>query len=75
MVAARIGWIEVGCLSVLIAGVLVGTRPGKIVDCRDCSGVRWICWQVSAKEKAREFRHRGPLICVGVSTGVSRQSK
>jgi hypothetical protein len=53
----------------------LGIQWGKIVDCGDCSGVRWICWQVSAKEKAREFRHRGPLICVGVSFGASRQSK
>jgi len=35
--AARIGWIEVGCLSVRIAGVSgVGIGRGKIVDCRGC---------------------------------------
>ena len=40
MLAARIDWIEVGCLSVRIAGVsVVGTRRGKIVDCRGCLGV------------------------------------
>ena len=73
--AARIGWIEVGRLSVRFAGVSVGTRRGKIVDCGGCLGVGSVGWQVSAKEKAREFRHRGPLVCVGVSTGVSSKSK
>jgi hypothetical protein len=37
-VLPRIGWIEVGLLSVRVAGVL-GIGRGKIVDCRGCLGV------------------------------------
>ena len=36
---ARIGWIEVGLLSVLIPGVSAGIRQGKIVDSVRCLGV------------------------------------
>jgi len=73
--AARMGWIEVGCLSVRNFGVRLGIQRGKIVDCRGYLGAGSLGWQVSAKEKAHGFSHRGPLVCVGATTGVSRQSK
>jgi len=40
--AARIGWIEMGHLSVRFAGVSVGIRQGRIVDCEDCLAVRML---------------------------------
>ncbi len=40
---ARIGWIEVGHLSVRSSGVSkVGIGRSKIVDCRGCLGVRML---------------------------------
>jgi hypothetical protein len=39
MLAARIGSIEVGLLSVRFAKVSIGTRRGKIVDCGGCLAV------------------------------------
>ena len=67
--------MEVGRLSVRFAGVSVGISRGKIVDSAGSLSVGLVGWQGSAKEKARELRHRGPLVCVGATTGVSRQSK
>ena len=75
MVAVWIGWIEVALLSVRIAGVSVGIRQGMIVDCEGYLGVGLVGGQGSPKEKAHEFSHRGPLVCVGVTTGVSSKSK
>jgi hypothetical protein len=40
--AARIGWIEVGCLSVSNFGVRLGIRRGKIVDCGGSLAVRML---------------------------------
>jgi len=37
--AARIGWIEVGCLRVRNFGVRLGIQRGKIVDSAGCLGV------------------------------------
>ena len=42
MVAARVGWIEVGLLSVRSEEVSVGIGQGTIVDCRGCLGVRML---------------------------------
>ena len=43
VVAARIGWIEVGCLSVRFAGVSpVDISRGKIVDCGGDLAVRML---------------------------------
>ena len=39
MAGLWIGWIEVGCLSVRIAGVSLGIGRGKIVDCGGCLSV------------------------------------
>ena len=38
----RIGWVEVGRLSVRIAWVSVGIGRGKIVDCTGCLAVRML---------------------------------
>ena len=38
----RIGWIEVGHISVCIAGVSVGIGRGMIVDCGGCLAVRML---------------------------------
>jgi hypothetical protein len=65
----------VGYLSLRIVEVSVGIGRGKIVACGGSLGVRSVGWQVSAKEKGRIICLRDPLVCVGVSSGVSRQSK
>jgi hypothetical protein len=67
--------MKVGLLSVRFAGVRLGIRRGKIVDSADCLGVGLCGGWGSTKEKAHGFSHRGPLVCVGATTGVSRQSK
>ena len=60
--AARIGWVGVAVLSLRIAEVSVGISQCQILDCRVCLSVGSVGWQVSAKEKAREFRLRGPCL-------------
>jgi hypothetical protein len=65
----------VGLLSVRFAGVSVGIGRGTIVDSSGHLSVGLVCGQGSAREKAHGFSHCGPLVCVGVTTGVSRQSK
>ena len=60
--AARIDWMEVGRLSVRSFGVRLGIQRGKIVDSGCYLSVGSVGWQGSAKEKAREFRHRGPCL-------------
>jgi len=67
--AARIGWIEVALLSLRIAGVSGSIGRGKIVDFGGCLGVGSVGWQVLAKEKAREFCLREPLVSMDLLRG------
>ena len=55
--------------------VVVGIGRGKIVDCAGYLGIGLVGRRCSAKEKAHGYSHRGPLVCTGVTIGVSRQSK
>ena len=71
-VAAGIGWIEVGLLSVRIAGVSVGTRRGKIVDCERCLAVRMPCFvgyrvgsEIREKKKDLRIAPRSLIYLVG----------
>ena len=42
MLAARIDWIKIGCVSVRISGVRLGIRRSKIVDCVGSLAVRML---------------------------------
>ncbi len=75
---ARIGWIEVGRLSVRSSGVSVGISRGKIVDPAVSLSVGLVGWQGSAKEKGRGIRPRDPwfaLVSLLVSVANQNRSK
>ncbi len=50
-------------------GATVGIGRGKIVDFGGCLGVGSVGWQVLAKEKAREFCLREPLVSMVLLRG------
>jgi hypothetical protein len=72
--AARIGWIEVGHLSVRSSGVSTGTSQCQIVDCSGCLSVGLVCGQGSGREKGRGIRPRDPwFVLVSLLVSVDNQ--
>ena len=70
--AARVGWIEVGLLSVRSSAASPGTSQCQIVDCRRCLAVRMPCFvgyrvgsEIKEKKKDLGLAPRSLLYLVG----------